>query len=309
MLDQLPSFRIERLVTRIFEPGEGGDVGFPGAIEKTTRLAQMVALARECDLPSDTGVIFAHGLRDLGEIAGAPGGNDRPGVRGDAHVRRRKSAVAPIDKPALSQDCNQAMVERGHPVVVEPRRDGAVDRHVLDRGRERLAVALHLLAHVAQRVLGALAVELVDGDEGREIEHVDLLELTRGAELRGHHVYRYVHERNDARVALADAARLHDHDAEVRNAGRGDDVREGGGDLAARHPGREGAHVHVRVVDRIHSDAIAEQRPAGLAPRRIDREHRDAQRIALVEPQAAHELVGERRFARAAGAGDADDGR
>jgi hypothetical protein len=48
---------------------------------------------------------------------------------------------------------------------------------------EALAVALVLLAHVAQRVGGALAVELVDRDEVGEVEHVDLLELRRGAEL------------------------------------------------------------------------------------------------------------------------------
>jgi hypothetical protein len=50
-------------------------------------------------------------------------------------------------------------------------------------GLPRLAVALELLAHVAQRVLRALAVELVDRDEVREVEHVDLLELARRAEL------------------------------------------------------------------------------------------------------------------------------
>jgi hypothetical protein len=54
-------------------------------------------------------------------------------------------------------------------------------------------VALHLLGHVAQRVGGALAVELVDGHELGEVEHVDLLQLAGGAELGRHHVHRHVH--------------------------------------------------------------------------------------------------------------------
>ena len=112
--DQLPGFRIESLVTRIFEPGESGYVGFSSALEKTTRLAKMLALARECDLPFDACVIFAHRLRDLGEIAGAPGGHDGPGVRRDAHLRCREDAIAPVDELALSQDLYQAVVERGH---------------------------------------------------------------------------------------------------------------------------------------------------------------------------------------------------
>ena len=51
-----------------------------------------------------------------------------------------------------------------------------------------VAVAAHLLAHVAQRVLGAAAVELVDHDQVGEVEHVDLLELAWRAELRRHDV-------------------------------------------------------------------------------------------------------------------------
>ena len=302
-------FRVQRRGACILEPCEGGDFGLAVFVEQTAGFAKMLTLSRERDLPFDAGVIPTHGLRDLREIADTPGGHDGPRVRGGAYIGHREGAVAPADKSALPQDFEEAVVERGHAIVVEPRSDGAVDGHGFDRCRERLAVALHLLAHVAQRVLGPLAVELVDGDERREIEHVDLLELARGAELRGHHVDRHVHEWNDARVALADAARLDDHDVEARDTGRGDDVRESGGHLAARHPGREGAHVDVRVADCVHPDAIAEQRPAGLASRRVDREHRDAQRVAPVEAQATHEFVGERRLAGAAGAGDADDGR
>jgi hypothetical protein len=60
--------------------------------------------------------------------------------------------------------------------------------------------------------------------------------------------------------------------------------------------------------DRVHADAVAQQRAAALAPRRVDADHRDAQRVVLVQPQAADQLVGQAGLARAAGAGDAQHG-
>src|SRR5260221_72776 len=41
------------------------------------------------------------------------------------------------------------------------------------------------------------------------------------------------------------------------------------------------------------------QRTAGFPPRRIDRENGDAEPVFLVEPEAAHQLIGERGFSRA----------
>ena len=107
------------------------------------------------------------------------------------------------------------LVERGHAVVVEAAGHRAEHRHLVGLLAERLAVALHLLGDVAQRVGRALAVELVDGDELGEVEHVDLLELAGGAELRRHHVHRHVDQRHDRRVALADARGLDDHQVEA----------------------------------------------------------------------------------------------
>ena len=77
-------------------------------------------------------------------------------------------------------------------------------------------------------------------------------------------------------------------------------------DLAAGVARRERAHVDVRMLDRVHPDAVAEQRAAGLAPRRVDRDDRDLQRVVLVEAEAADQLVGQRALAGAAGAGDAE---
>ena len=124
-------------------------------------------------------------------------------------VDRRQRARLQLQS-LLGQLRDERLVERGDAVVVEARRHRAEHRHRVGRLLEQLAVALELLAHVAQRVLRALAVELVDRDEIGEVEHVDLLELGRGAELGRHHVQRHVDQRHDRRVALADARRLDD---------------------------------------------------------------------------------------------------
>jgi hypothetical protein len=60
--------------------------------------------------------------------------------------------------------------------------------------------------------------------------------------------------------------------------------------------------------DRVHADAVAQQRAAALAARRVDGDHGHAQAVVLVEAQAADQFVGERGLAGAAGAGDAQHG-
>ena len=206
------------------------------------------------------------------------------------------------------QPFGQRLVERRHAVVVEPRGDRPVHRHLVHRGRELLAVALVLLAHVAHRVGGALAVELVDRDEVGEIEHVDLFQLRCGAELRRHHVQRDVDQRHDRRVALADPRRLDDDQVEARDLARGDHVGQRLADFLAGLARRQRAHVDVRVLDRIHPDAVAQERAAGLAPGRVDRHDGELQPVGLIEAEAADQLVGERALAGAAGAGDAQRG-
>jgi hypothetical protein len=209
------------------------------------------------------------------------------------------------------------VVERGHAVVVEGGRARAVDRHVLPRDAERLPVADQLAGHVAAGVLGAAALELVDGDDVREVEHVDLLELGGGTELGRHHVQGGVDERDDGRVALPDAGRLDDHEVVAGRLRRGDHVREVLGDLGDGPAGGDRAEVHLLAVpaghardaaERVHPDPVAEQRAAAAPAGRVDREHGDAQLVLLVEAEPADELVGERRLAGPAGAGDAEDG-
>jgi hypothetical protein len=141
----------------------------------------------------------------------------------------------------------------------------------------------------------ALAVELVDGDEVGEVEHVDLLELAGGAELGGHDVERQVHVRHDGGVALADAGGLDDDEVEARQLAGGDDFRQGGGDPSRCRGWPASACRCWRgcQLDGVHADAVAEQRAAGALARGVDRDHGDLQLVVLVEAQAADQLVGE----------------
>ena len=199
-------------------------------------------------------------------------------------------------------------VQRGDPVVVEGRGAGAVDRHVLPRGAERVAVAHQLAGDVAAGVVGAAALELVDRHDVGEVQHVDLLELRRRPELGRHDVERGVDVVDDAGVALADARRLDDHEVDARGAQQRDRVAQVLGQRPAAAARGHRAEVDLRTAQGVHADAVAEQRAAALAAGGVDGEHRDAELVLLVEAEAAHQLVGQRRLARAPGAGDAEDG-
>ena len=221
------------------------------------------------------------------------------------HVRRERAF--PVGQALGAHGGEQAVVERGHAVVVEAAGDGAEDRHLLGRLVKRLPVPLHLFGDVAERVLAALAVELVDRDDVGEVEHVDLLELAGGAELGRHDVEREIRDVDDRGVALADAGGLDDHQVVAGGLRHPDRVRQRIGHLLARAAGRERAEVDVRVVDRVHADAVAQKRAAGPPPGRVDGDQRDAH-LRPVEPEALHHLVGQGALARPARAGDAEDG-
>jgi len=86
----------------------------------------------------------------------------------------------------------QILVEGRHPVVVEPGRDGTEDGKLVQRHPRMLAATGQLAAHIAKGVISPATFELVDRHRTRVVEHVDLLQLRRRAELRGHHVEREV---------------------------------------------------------------------------------------------------------------------
>ncbi len=200
----------------------------------------------------------------------------------------------------------QGAVERGGAVVVESGRDGAEYRHGVGRDAEGLAVALELLGHIAKGVLGAAAVELVDRHEIGEIQHVDLLELARGAELGRHHIESRVHQRHDRGIALPDAGGLDDHQVESRHLAGIDDLGKTGGNFGARLAGRQRPEIDVRMVVGVHADAITEQGTAGLPAGRIDRDHGDLQPFLLIQTQTPQQFISKRRLTCAARTRDAE---
>ncbi len=137
----------------------------------------------------------------------------------------------------------QELVEGGDAVVVEAAGNRAEDRQFVRREAGVFAVAGQLPAHLPEGVLAAPALELVDGHGSGEVEHVDLLQLGGGAELRRHHVEGEVDMGDHGGVPLADARRLHDDEVEAGGLAGRDGLVETGGQLGPRAPGGEGAEI------------------------------------------------------------------
>ena len=112
---------------------------------------------------------------------------------------------------------------------------------------------------------------------------------------------------HDAGIALADSRGLDDDHVEGGEAHRLQQLLQPLRDLGVGASRGEGTHVDAGMVYRVHADAIAEQRPAGTAAARVDGEDADPEPVVEVQPEAAHDLVRERRLAGPASAGDADD--
>ena len=210
------------------------------------------------------GVEAADGLGDLGEVAHPLGGDHLADAGGVPHVDVGERALG-HGQALPGELVAQVLVEGGDAVVVEGRGAGAEDRHVGGLLAEGLAVADHLAAHVAQGVLGAAALELVDRHGVGEVEHVDLLQLRRGTELGRHHVERGVDEGHDRGVALADAGGLDDHQVEAGGLHHVDDVGEVVGHLVGA-TGGQAAEEDPVAVEGVGADAVARaarRRPCG----------------------------------------------
>jgi hypothetical protein len=218
---------------------EGGEGGVRGAAEEARRPGQRVDVGGELALLLGPAAVAAAGVGDLAQVALPPGRDDvlarvrRPDPFGRG-ARPVGGAEAPVD---LGHELG---VQRVDPAVVEVRRARPEDGQGLPVRVPQLVVALVLLAHVAERVLRAPPGELVDDDEVRVVEHLDLLELARGAELRRHHVEGEVRELRDLRVALPDARRLdEDHVEAAALLHRREDVLGRVAHLPAGAPGRQ----------------------------------------------------------------------
>ena len=221
-------------------------------------------LALTCDprLAPDEPVELAQRFGNLRQIAHPLRRHDGAAARGSLYRGARQLARAELES-LVRQARQHGLVERRDAVVVEARGHGAVHGHVVRTLRERFMVALVLLAHVAQRIFGTLAVEFVDGDEVGKIEHVDFLELRGRAEFRRHDVDRSADQGNDRGFSLAYAGGLHHDQIESADLAGSQHFGQRGGDFRARVAGGHRAHENLVGLDRIHSNAVAQECAAG----------------------------------------------
>ena len=250
-------------------------------------------------------VVAADGLGDLGEVAHARRRDDLSQDRRVPHVDSGQDALGQ-GKALVGQQGSQLLIERRDAVVVEGRRRGAEDAHVLGLLAEGVVIANQLATHVTQGVHRTAPLELVDRDDVGEVEHVDLLELAGRAVFGRHDVEGDVGEVRDRTIALADPGSLDDDEVVRRGLENGDDLGELVGDLAPT-AGGERTEIDAIAIERIHPDPVAEQGAATLAAGWVDSDDRDPQFVLLVDPEAPHQLIGERGLARPTRAGDAKD--
>ena len=224
-LDGLGADRIERIVVGVAQPRASGIASCrraphrrsgrapPAAADRRARAAPRAGCSRGSQPrrgAADPRARAARSPRSRRDSACAASGTSacRSTSSHRARIRDRPARLAARLRIEQARERVEQPVDPG---IVEPARDRRKDRD-LGIGRFMVGViAPPLLAHVAQRILRAALLELVERDQLGEIEHVDLLELARGAVLARHHVHRHVDQVDDLRVALADACRL-DHD-------------------------------------------------------------------------------------------------
>ena len=258
-------------------------------------------LARELRLLARALLVAAHRVGDLGEVAHARRRHDRR-LAACCGASSTGGSVPSLQRagPSSARRGSERLVERGHAVVVEARGDACrtpASRRAACSNSSRLR--WYCLRTSRSASARALAVELVDRDEVGEVEHVDLLELAGGAELRRHHVQRHVDVRHDRGVALADAGGLDDDQVEAGDLARGDHVAAAPREISL--PASRVASERMKTLGPACHGSIAFMRmrspssaPPRLAARRVDRDHRDLQRVVLVEAEAADQLVGQR---------------
>ncbi len=213
-------------------------LAFTGRRQHAPGFLQLLPLARQHHLFRGELVIIAHRVGNLGQIAAACRWHDRILAGREAHIDCRQLARSCL-QAALDQPGQQSLVQRGHAIVVEARCLRAEHRHLVRTPGKQFAIALVLLCHVAQRILCTLAVELVDRNEVGKVEHVDLFELRRRAEIRCHYIHAQVNMRHDCGVALADAGGLDNHQIEAGHLARSDHVRQRLRDFGTRFACRQ----------------------------------------------------------------------
>ena len=269
---------VQPLVTQIDQAIQRCLVGhMAGFGQHAPRRLQLLPLSRQRRLAQREAVIATHRVGDLRQVA-APRRRHDGVAPGGGFYRNDRQAPGTHRQTTFLQCRQQALIQRRHAVVIETRCLRTKHRHVFRVQVPLLAVALHLFCHVTQRILCALAVELVDGDEVGEVEHVDLFQLRGGAEFRRHHIQAEVDMFHDGGVALADAGGFDDHQIHASDLAGGDYIRQRLGNLGAGVARGQRAHEHAAAthgvvgiarhgprLDCVHADTVAQQGAARLA--------------------------------------------
>jgi len=236
-------------------------------------------------------VIRADGFGDLCQIS-TPRRRHQHGDVGRRAGRNGCDGAVGDGQSCRSQLAAERLVERRHSVVVEARCNRPEHGQILIGNVPCFSISSDLASHLAQRVERPTTFELVDGDDIGEVQHVDLFQLRRSTELGRHDVQRHIGDIGHGGVTLANAGRLHDDQVVAGGLTSGHHGRELGGDLARRRTGRDGSEEDLRRRDRVHPDAVAEERAASLATGRVDRQHRHPQFVLLIQPEPENQLVG-----------------
>ena len=160
--------------------------------------------------------------------------------------------------------------------IVELRSDARIDRNVFVFDVEGDTVAFPLLADIAQGILGAALVELVEYDQLGKIEHVDFFQLTRRAEITGHDIHGEIDQIDDLAVALTDTGRLDDHQIKAQPLEGADAVDQHCVGCRMLTTGCHRTHKDALGAQRVHADAVAEQCTTGATTRRVHGDYGNA---------------------------------
>jgi len=129
--------------------------------------------------------------------------------------------------------------------------------------------------------------------------------LTGSAIVAGHDIHGKIDHIDNLAVALANACGFHDDEIEAERFQIEDMVREHFAGREVLTPRGERPHEYVLRTQRVHADAVAQQRSTSAPSGRVHGEHGNAH-LGITSEKAVQKLVSDAAFACAARTCDAD---
>ena len=168
-------------------------------------------------------------------------------------------------------------------------------------------VAFELLANIPDGIEATALIKLIDGDDVSKVQHVDLFQLRRGAELGCHDVQGHIAVVHDFGIALANSTCFQDDQIKPGDA---QDIQSFGHVLGEGEVGLargQRTHVDPFVVDGVHPNAVAEECAACLALGGVHADQANAF-IRKCREEATDQFVDHGRLASPTGPGDSQHG-